>query len=80
MSLPVWHPDSLADRLPFLHRRALLTQSVRAFFTARGFTEVETPAAVPTPGEEVHLSAFATTQTAPDGTSRPLFLHIRMGR
>jgi len=48
---------------------------VRAFFAARGFTEVETPYAVATPGEEVHLSAFATEQIAPDGGKRPLFLH-----
>jgi len=75
MSLPVWHPESLADRLPFLRRRGLLAAGVRAFFAARGFTEVETPYAVATPGEEVHLSAFATEQIAPDGGKRPLFLH-----
>ena len=51
MSLPAWHPESLAARLPFLRRRWLLTQATRAFFTARGYTEVETPYAVHTPGE-----------------------------
>lgn len=66
---------TLAARLPFLRRRNLLMQSVRAFFTARGFTEVETPYAVPTPGEEVHLSAFATEQIRPDGSRAPLWLH-----
>jgi len=75
MSLPAWHPDSLAARLPFLRRRALLANGVRAFFAARGFTEVETPYAVATPGEEVHLAAFATEQVAPDGRKRGLFLH-----
>ena len=75
MALPVWHPDSLADRLPFLRRRGLLSQSVRAFFDARGFTEVETPYAVPTPGEEVHLAAFATEQIMADGSKLALFLH-----
>jgi lysyl-tRNA synthetase class 2 len=75
MPIPSWHPDSLADRLPFLRRRSLLTQGVRAFFTARGYMEVETPYAVPAPGEEVHLRAFQTVQEAPDGTSRPLWLH-----
>ena len=75
MTLPTWHPDSLADRLPFLRRRGLLAGGVRAFFTARGFTEVETPYAVATPGEEVYLSAFATSQTMPDGEARELFLH-----
>lgn len=58
MPLPAWHPDSLADRLPFLRRRAALTAETRAFFTARGYTEVETPALVPAPGMEVHLRAF----------------------
>jgi lysyl-tRNA synthetase class 2 len=75
MASPPWHPDSLAARLPFLRRRAALTQATRAFFTARGYTEVETPYAVPTPGEEVHLSAFATARTDPDGSTTPLWLH-----
>lgn len=70
-----WHPERLAARLPFLRRRALLTQATRAFFLARGYTEVETPYAVPTPGEEVHLHAFATTRIAPDGIAHPLWLH-----
>ncbi|MBC7800533.1 MAG: EF-P lysine aminoacylase GenX [Gemmatimonadaceae bacterium] len=75
MPLPPWHPDSLADRLPFLRRRALLAQAVRAFFDARGYTEVETPYAVPTPGEEVHLRALATSIDHPDGTRRAAWLH-----
>jgi lysyl-tRNA synthetase class 2 len=75
MPYPVWHPDHLAARLPFLRRRALLTQATRAFFTARDYTEVETPYAVPTPGEEVHLRAFATRREHPDGTIEPLWLH-----
>jgi lysyl-tRNA synthetase class 2 len=73
--LPVWHPDRLADRLGFLRRRARLYQAIRGFFDARGYLEVETPYAVPTPGEEVHLRAFATTQILPDGQSRSLWLH-----
>jgi len=72
---PVWHPDSLADRLPFLHRRGRLTAATRAFFAARGYTEVETPYAVPCPGEEVHLRAFRTVRERPDGTTEPLWLN-----
>jgi lysyl-tRNA synthetase class 2 len=75
MPYPVWHPEQLAARLPFLRRRALLTQATRGFFTARGYTEVETPYAVPTPGEEVHLHAFATRRQHTDGTVEPLWLH-----
>jgi elongation factor P--(R)-beta-lysine ligase len=75
MPQPPWTPDSLAARMPFLRRRARLAQAVRAFFDARGYLEVETPYAVPTPGEEVHLSAFRTEQVWPDGRRRTLFLH-----
>lgn len=58
MSQP-WEPGRLAARMPYLRRRALLTAAIRAFFTARGYMEVETPYAVPAPGEEVHLPVFA---------------------
>ena len=75
MPQPVWSPDRLAARMPFLRRRARLTAAVRAFFAARGYMEVETPYAVPTPGEEVHLAAFATEQMRPDGARRRLWLH-----
>ncbi len=73
--IPDWHPDSLAARMPFLRRRALLAQGVRAFFDARGYIEVETPYAVAAPGEEVHLRAFRTVQETADGATRPLWLH-----
>ncbi len=75
MSLPAWHPDSLAARLPFLRRRVRLTAATRAFFTVRGYTEVETPYAVPTPGEEVHLRAYRTEQQHTDGRRETLWLH-----
>jgi elongation factor P--(R)-beta-lysine ligase len=75
MPKPVWHPESLAARLPFLNRRARLTQETRQFFLHRGYTEVETPYAVPVPGEEVHLRPFATTREYPDGRIEKLWLH-----
>jgi elongation factor P--(R)-beta-lysine ligase len=75
MSQPPWHPDSLAGRLPFLRRRARLARAVRAFFEQRGYMEVETQYAVPAPGEEVHLRAFATAREHPDGHAEPLWLH-----
>ena len=43
-----------------------LVSAVRAFFDARGYVEVETPCAVPAPGEEVHLAAFATERVRAD--------------
>jgi elongation factor P--(R)-beta-lysine ligase len=72
---PAWHPESLAARLPFLRRRSLLADATRAFFTARGYMEVETPYAVAAPGEEVHLRAFATERHFTDGGGEPLWLH-----
>src|ERR1700722_18069125 len=72
---PVWHPESLAARRPFLQRRARLTAAVRDFFAARAYSEVETPYAVRAPGEEVHLRPFATVREHPDGTKEKLWLH-----
>jgi lysyl-tRNA synthetase class 2 len=75
MPQPLWHPDSLAARMPFLRRRGLLAAGTRAFFTGYGYTEVETPYVVSTPGEEVHLAAFRTERWHPDGRCEPLWLH-----
>jgi lysyl-tRNA synthetase class 2 len=60
MSQP-WAPARLEARLPYLRRRGLMAAATRAFFSARGYTEVETPYAVTAPGEEVHLRPFAVT-------------------
>lgn len=75
MTRPWWHSDRLAARLSYLRRRALLTAATRAFFTARGYTEVETPYAVQAPGEEVHLKTFATEFQTVRGEKVPLRLH-----
>ncbi len=66
---------AISDRVPLLQRRALLQRGVRAFFDTRGYLEVETPYAVPTPGEEVHLRCFRTELERPDGTRETRFLH-----
>ncbi|MGO2957833.1 MAG: EF-P lysine aminoacylase EpmA [Acetobacter sp.] len=68
-------PDHIRDRLPFLHRRGLMQRGIRAFLEGQGFVEVETPYAVPVPGEEVHLSPFHTVRDTPQGEQEPLFLH-----
>ena len=63
------------DRSAALRRRARLARATRAFFEQRGYLEVETPYAVPTPGEEVHLRAFRTTREHRGGERETLWLH-----
>jgi lysyl-tRNA synthetase class 2 len=41
-----------------LEARALVVRECRAFFESRGFLEVETPIAVPSPGSDLHLDAY----------------------
>lgn len=68
-------PGRIAERLPLLERRTLMVRSVRTFFEERGYLEVETPFAVPVPGEEVHLRCFRTELEGPDGSREARFLH-----
>jgi lysyl-tRNA synthetase class 2 len=74
---PWWHPEAFARRRPFLEKRARIVAAVRAFFAARGFVEVETPALQVSPGLEPHLKAFATELHEPFGAhpNRRLYLH-----
>ncbi|HWU89101.1 MAG TPA: EF-P lysine aminoacylase EpmA [Kofleriaceae bacterium] len=44
-------------RLARLHERAGALAALRTFFDGEGFTEVETPLLVPSPGLEIHLEA-----------------------
>ncbi len=41
-----------------LELRAAVIATVRGFFAARGYLEVDTPALVPSPGMDLHLDAF----------------------
>lgn len=49
--------------------------AARAFFAARDFIEVDTSILQVSPGNEAHISAFATQKIDPDGESSTLFLH-----
>ncbi|QRG08567.1 EF-P lysine aminoacylase GenX [Xanthobacter dioxanivorans] len=71
---PWWSPSIHADRRPFLLARSRITATVRAWFGADGFVEVETPALQLSPGNEAHLHAFATDLHAPDGSVHRLYL------
>lgn len=48
----------LASRRRALEGRAAVVDAVRRWFQAQGFLEVDTPARVPSPGQEVHLQAI----------------------
>jgi len=47
--------------MKLLRERARIRATIRRFFDARGFLEVETPAMVPSPGLDLHLDAFQVT-------------------
>ena len=74
---PVWHPERLAARLPFLDARARLTAATRTFFVGRGYREVETPSLVPVPGMDVHLMGFSTRYRPHLGRGRETTLWLR---
>src|SRR5271154_6975264 len=73
-SSPFWAPHVHPDRRPILLARGRIVSALRAWFAAAGFIEVETGALQVSPGNEMHLHAFATTLVAPDGAGLPLYL------
>lgn len=70
-----WHPESLAARRCHLDRRAAILRTIREYFNAGGFVEVDTPALQVSPGLEPHLKAFATVLDEPGERQVPRFLH-----
>ena len=71
---PFWDRDAHIDRKPFLNARGKILRAVRHWFDGQGFTEVETAALQVSPGNEPHLSTFATS-LIDNGQARPLYLH-----
>jgi lysyl-tRNA synthetase class 2 len=74
-SSPWWDRDRYADRRPFLLARGRILSALRDWFRKRGFLEVETPALQVSPGNEIHLHAFATELVTPAGERMPRYLH-----
>lgn len=73
---PFWHPETFARRKANLAIRQRVIVALRAYFAAEDFAEVETPALQISPGNEVHLQAFATELKGPSANeSRRLYLH-----
>jgi lysyl-tRNA synthetase class 2 len=73
--IPPWHPERLAERLPYLRARGRIAAAVRDWFVERGFVEVQTPALQVSPGMEPHLKAFATTLESPATEHAARYLH-----
>src|SRR5262245_42876312 len=61
LASPWWAPSRHADRRPFLLARGRMTGAVRQWFRDQAFVEVETAILQPSPGNETHLHALATT-------------------
>ncbi|MER9118672.1 EF-P lysine aminoacylase EpmA [Mesorhizobium sp. M0954] len=72
---PWWTPHVHADRRPRLILRNAIATGMRDWFARRDFVEVDTSALQVSPGNEAHLSAFATEAIGPDGQRQPLYLH-----
>ncbi|ATQ70522.1 MULTISPECIES: EF-P lysine aminoacylase EpmA [Methylosinus] len=72
---PWWARDVYADRKPFLKARAKIAAALRQFFAREGFCEVETAALQLSPGNETHISAFATDLIDSAGAASRLYLH-----
>jgi lysyl-tRNA synthetase class 2 len=72
---PWWDRDIYADRRSFLLARGRILSALREWFRRRGFLEVEAPALQVSPGNEIHLHAFATELATPGGRHTPLYLH-----
>jgi len=73
-SPPFWLPGVHAVRRPFLIARNRIAGTVRAWFEAAGFVEVDTAALQVSPGNETHLHAFGTDLIGPDGVPHRLYL------
>jgi elongation factor P--(R)-beta-lysine ligase len=73
-SAPFWTPEVHAARRPILLARGRIVASLRAWFAARDFVEVETASLRISPGNETHLHAFATSLITTDGSAAPLYL------
>jgi len=71
---PFWTPEIHADRRPILMARGRIVSSLRAWFAARDFVEVETASLRISPGNETHLHAFATSLITTDGSGARLYL------
>jgi lysyl-tRNA synthetase class 2 len=71
---PWWDPQIHADRRGFLRARGRITTAIRHWFAAADFVEVETGILQVSPGNELHLQAFASEWVTPGGERLPHYL------
>jgi len=71
---PFWLPGVHTARRPFLLKRGRIAAALRDWFANHDFVEVETAALQVSPGNEIHLHAFATELIGPGGERTPLYL------
>src|SRR5690606_9428215 len=65
-------PAPRPPAVKLLEARARALASAREFLASRGYLEVETPIAVPSPGLDLHLDAFEVVPTGvPAAEGRP---------
>jgi elongation factor P--(R)-beta-lysine ligase len=72
---PFWSEAQYADRRDRLLTRARILTSVRRWFCARRFIEVQPAALQASPGNETHLHGFKTALVLPDGSPHDAYLH-----
>jgi elongation factor P--(R)-beta-lysine ligase len=72
---PFWSEAQYAERRDSLLTRARILTSVRRWFCARRFIEVQPAALQASPGNETHLHGFKTALVLPDGSPHDAYLH-----
>jgi lysyl-tRNA synthetase class 2 len=72
---PFWAPENFAARRPRLLARAQIVKALRGFFESEGFFEIEPSALQISPGNETHISGFATRFEPLGAPPTPYFLH-----
>ena len=75
VTLPFWSKAQYAERRDWLLTRARILTSVRRWFCARRFIEVQPAALQASPGNETHLHGFKTALVSPDGSTHDAYLH-----
>jgi elongation factor P--(R)-beta-lysine ligase len=72
---PFWPRERHADRRPRLLARARIVKALRDWFDGEGFVEIDASALQLSPGNETHISAFATQFLPLGGEATPYYLH-----